>query len=112
MWQLRQLLYEAGTERKRMPKCHLLRVLRLPHRDNRAIYSLRCLSTRVRFACAALFLSNRLAFLSRTASSMSRSFRTRPLDDAASPSALKSICVRTDTKPRAEGDTSDHYTIL
>lgn len=52
------------------------------------------LSTSFCFACAVLFLSILLAFLTSTASSRSRSFRARSLDDAASPSALKSICVR------------------
>lgn len=52
------------------------------------------LSTSFCFAFTVLFLSNLLAFLTSTASSRSRSFRARSLDDAASPSALKSICAR------------------
>ena len=63
------------------------------------------LSTSFCFACAALFISNLLAFLSSTASSMSQSFRAWSLDDAASPSALKSICCTHRTRADTGGGT-------
>lgn len=59
-------------------------------RDN----STHLLSSRsVCFACTVLLRSNALFFLFSIASSISRSFWTRSLADAASPPALKSFCV-------------------